>query len=275
MSTIEPTMRPHRNVLLRYLARFDDGDIARSVFFGLLAGAIAVIGLDLKTLYDERQLDPTRTGRTIYVEPVLLPAVRTAVPDQPYPGDPRQHVRLDAQASRQPMQFELLQGGVMNAQGAIDPGAARRFTAELEERGEYVRTISLNSNGGSLEDALSIARLVRERGLAASVEAGALCASSCPLILAAGTTRSVDAKGAVGLHQFYAASDLRGIDPAQAMSDAQATTARISRHLSQMGVDPALWLHALDTPPQNLYYLSRDEMESYRLIQTEQKLAHR
>lgn len=275
MSTIEPTMRRHPNFFSRYLARFDDGDIARAAFFGLLAGAIAVIGLDLKTLYDEAQLDPTRTGRTVYVEPVLPPAVRTAVPEQPYPGDPRQHITLDGEALRQPMEFELLQGGVMSAQGAIDLGAARRFAAELEERGEYVRTLSLNSNGGSLEDALSIARLVRERGLAVSIDAGALCASSCPLILAAGTTRSVDVKGAVGLHQFYAANDLGGIDPAQAMSDAQATTARISRHLSEMGVDPALWLHALDTPPQSLYYLSRGEMESYRLIQAEQKLARR
>ena len=44
------------------------------------------------------------------------------------------------------------------------------------------------------------------------------------------------------------------------MADAQATTARISRHLATMGVDPALWLHALDTPPRALYYFSPDEM---------------
>ena len=54
--------------------------------------------------------------------------------------------------------------------------------------------------------------------------------------------------------------------PAQAMSDAQATTARISRHLAEMGVDPALWLHALDTPPQALYYLSPEELADYRLV---------
>ena len=71
--------------------------------------------------------------------------------------------------------------------------------------------------------------------------------------------------GAVGVHQFYAAApSISG--PAQAMSDAQATTARISRHLAEMGVDPALWLHALDTPPQALYYFTPAELSEYRLV---------
>ena len=56
--------------------------------------------------------------------------------------------------------------------------------------------------------------------------------------------------------------------PAQAMADAQMTTARISRHLIDMGVDPALWLHALDTPPQALYYFSPEELAKYRLVTT-------
>ena len=49
------------------------------------------------------------------------------------------------------------------------------------------------------------------------------------------------------------------------MADAQATTARISRHLASMDVDPALWLHALDTPPRALYYFTAEEMARYRL----------
>ena len=52
----------------------------------------------------------------------------------------------------------------------------------------------------------------------------------------------------------------------EAMSDAQKTTAMITRHLTKMGVDPALWLHALETPPDRLYYLSPDELVTYRLV---------
>ena len=52
------------------------------------------------------------------------------------------------------------------------------------------------------------------------------------------------------------------------MADAQATTARISRHLAEMDVDPALWLHALDTPPRALYYFTPDELAGYRMVTT-------
>ena len=115
-------------------------------------------------------------------------------------------------------------------------------------------------------DALAMARLVREEGFTTRVEQGAFCASSCPLILAAGAEREVDPGAIVGIHQIYAAGqDVAGLSPAQAMSDAQAVTARISRHLVEMDVDPALWVHAMETPPNRLYYLTADEMETYRL----------
>ena len=42
-------------------------------------------------------------------------------------------------------------------------------------------------------------------------------------------------------------------------------TAEITRHLETMGVDPALWLHALETPPSQLYYLTPEELQTYRL----------
>jgi hypothetical protein len=106
---------------------------------------------------------------------------------------------------------------------------------------------------------------VRELGIATVVADGALCASSCPLFFAGGKTRSAGEKAAIGVHQFYAAT-LSETAPEQAMADAQATTARISRHLSEMGIDPALWLHALDTPPRALYYLSPDELAEYKLV---------
>ncbi len=43
-------------------------------------------------------------------------------------------------------------------------------------------------------------------------------------------------------------------------------TALITRHLDAMGVDPALWLHALETPPNRLYYLSPEELQQHRLV---------
>ena len=119
---------------------------------------------------------------------------------------------------------------------------------------------------------MAMARLVRERGISTMVADGALCASACPLLLAGGVSRHAGDKTAIGVHQFYAPADV-SLDPAQAIADTQTTTARISRYLAGMGVDPALWLHALDTPPQRLYYLSHDEMRRYGLVTEDPTIA--
>lgn len=253
---------PKRNIVMRYFARFDDGEVARWAFRGLLIGAIGVLALDLRDLAQTNGWSSPEAALTA-PEPVLPPAVKS---DTPAPSaDPREFITADEAKLRQPMRFTLEAGGVMTAEGSIEPGSAARFAAEMEARGEYVKTVSLNSPGGALDDAMAMARTVRELGIATLVADGALCASSCPLFFAGGKTRSAGEKAAIGVHQFYAAS-LDETAPEQAMADAQATTARISRHLSEMDVDPALWLYALDTPPRSLYYLSPDELAGYKLV---------
>ena len=257
---------PRRNLVVRYFARFDDGELARWIFRGMLLGAIGVLALDLRDLSSENGWwAPEAALPAAPSDPILPPVVQT---DAPLPsGDPRRFVTTDEALLGRPMTFTLRSGGVLAAEGSIDPGSAARFAAEIEARGEYVKTVSLNSPGGALDDAMAMAKLLRGKGIATEVADGAICASSCPLFFAGGPTRTAGPKAAVGVHQFYAASQT-ATAPAQAMSDAQATTARISRHLIDMGIDPSLWLHALDTPPQALYYFSPEELAKYRLVTT-------
>ena len=253
---------PQRNFVMRYFARFDDGEVVRWAFRGLLIGAIGVLALDLRDLAETNGWSSPE-AELAAPDPVLPPAVETNAPTPS--ADPREFVTADEAKLRQPMAFTLGAGGVMTAEGSIEAGSAARFAAEIEQRGEYLKTVSLNSPGGALDDAMAMAKTVRELGIATAVADGALCASSCPLFFAGGKTRSAGEKAAIGVHQFYAAT-LSETAPEQAMADAQATTARISRHLSEMGVDPALWLHALDTPPRALYYLSQGELAEYKLV---------
>ena len=42
-----------RNFVMRYLSRFDDGEVVRWVFRGMLLGAIGVLALDLRDLSRE------------------------------------------------------------------------------------------------------------------------------------------------------------------------------------------------------------------------------
>lgn len=251
------------NPIVRYLSRFDDGEVLRWAFRGLLIGAIGVLATDLSDMAKVNGWTVTPADEPVTVDPILPPAVETG---EPVPsGDPRPFLTTDEATLKQPMVFTLEAGGVLKAEGSIEPGTAARLADELAKRGEYVKTVSLNSPGGAVEDAMAMARALRERRIGTEVADGALCASSCPLVFAGGVARKAGPKAAIGVHQFYAAMK-EDLSRDQVMSDAQATTARISRHLTEMGVDPALWLHALDTPPRALYYLSPKEMADYRLV---------
>lgn len=251
---------PKRRGVLTWLAELDDGVIIRTAFFIMLAGCAAVLWIDYREL---TALD-VQMGATPNMP--VLPAFDPDAPAQP--NGPA--VTSDQEALRQPLSVKLGSGGVLAVTGTIDVGSAERFRTEVEGYREYIKTVALDSPGGSVNDALEMGKLIRESGFTTSVADGALCASSCPLIFAGGTTRLATAKSAIGVHQIYAVVEAAslpvGLQAAgAAMSDAQKTTATITRYLTESGVDPALWLHALETPPNRLYYLDAAELTKYKL----------
>lgn len=250
-----------QRAVLAYLRRFDEGEVIRWAFRGMLIGTIGVLAMDLWELNQQADSAVETPG----VETNFLPPEVEVRQPAEKGIDPRDYLKIDEEVLRQPMSFTLGPNGVLTAEGMIDPGAAERLATELETRGEYVSTISLNSPGGSVEDAMAMGKLLRENGVATEVVDGALCASSCPLIFAGGEKRFAAKQASIGVHQFFAVGEVK-VGAEQAMADAQATTARITRYLTDLGVDPALWLHALDTPPRELYYFSGDELKKYKLV---------
>ncbi|HEY4199694.1 MAG TPA: hypothetical protein VGM83_03960 [Devosiaceae bacterium] len=246
--------------LQRWLARIDDGAILRAAFYVMLAGTLSVLALDYREL--------TAADASVVPAPVL-PLAPLWDPDHPMTPGPR--LTTDPATLEAPLAVTLGAGGVLDLTGTIDIGAAKRVAAEIDAHGEYIRSVALDSPGGSVDDALAIGQLIRDHRFSTSVAAGALCASSCPLLLAGGVERHAEQGAAVGVHQVYAAVladtvGTRRLSPDQAMGEAQAITARIGRYLTGMGVDPALWLKAMETPPTDLAYLTPAEMYQFRLI---------
>jgi hypothetical protein len=237
----------------------DDGLLLRGAFFGLLAAAGVFLIVDLREMsLVSASLpghDPMKTDN-----PVLPPALTDGVPAAP-PVEPES----SPEVLRQPMRFELLPGGMLKAEGSIDVGAAGRFAEEIAARGEYVKAVSLNSPGGSVEDALAMSTLIREKNLNTRVATKALCASSCPLVFAGGVAREAEENAILGVHQIFNAGDQK-LSPEEAMSGAQTTTARIARHLDEMGISNQLWINALETPPDRLYYMTPQEMLEFKLV---------
>src|SRR5262245_7600172 len=106
--------------------------------------------------------------------PGLLPNIRTSDRRVPFQ-------KPDGKLAER-MTFDLLGDGKLLAVGMIAPGTAEAFKSEVEKRGGYIKTVILNSTGGSVSDAIVIGRLIREKKFATAVEDGGVCASSCPLI---------------------------------------------------------------------------------------------
>lgn len=251
--------RARRPGLFVRVARLDDGIIVRTAFYVLLAVAVAMLYLDWRTL--------SAADVGAFTEPSVpvLPAYDPQGPTPP--AGPA--VTTDPAILSAPLTVTLGHGGVLSLTGTIDAGAADRVTAALANEGEYVTTIALDSPGGSVDQALAIGKAIREHGYQTKVDRGSICASSCPLVLAGGVERRVAAGAAVGVHQIYAAvpADELGapLQTGLVISQTQKSTAEISRYLTNSGVDQAVWLHALDTPPDRLYYLSTKELQDYRL----------
>lgn len=246
---------------LRRAAAVDDGNILRVAFLALLIGTASVLYVDFRELTASQG-----AALAMPMQPILPPYD----PEGPAEGA-RPNVTTSPEVLERPLEIALGTGGQLHLTGTIEIGSAERFAAEIAARGEYVHTVVLESPGGSVVDALAIGSLIHEKGLATKVAAGSLCASSCPIIFASGATRIASPDAAIGVHQVYAAG-LSG-DPQSAlrvagaaMSDAQTTTAEIIGHLTKTGVDPALWLHALKTPPDRLYYFNPEEMTRLKLV---------
>ncbi|WEZ84044.1 hypothetical protein P6U16_04820 [Rhizobium sp. 32-5/1] len=242
-----------------YFLTADDGALMRHAFHILLAASVVFVVIDWRELGLEASTTPAYDPTQPATDPILPPALTEGEPD----ASPAE-ITSSPETLKQAIRFELRPGGVLSADGAIDAGAAARFATEIEARGEYVKTVQLNSPGGSVTDALAMSKLIREKQIGTLVAKGGLCASSCPIVLSGGATRTVEADAVVGVHQVFNGSRDK-LSPEVAMSQAQSTTADVSRHLEQMGIKSGLWLHALETPPDRLYYLTQKEMAEFAL----------
>jgi hypothetical protein len=249
----------------RLLGARPDETVLRAIFHALIALTVVVLGYDLaERMQDQARNVPTLLpGETPDLQP-FLPSVRREVDT---PGDKRSG-RTPTDELRKPMVIELVAGGRLEATGAITPGTADRFKAEIEKRGDYVKTVVLNSPGGSVQDALAIARLIRDKGLDTEVEAKGLCASSCPLVFAGGVRRIAEKGAAIGVHQVFAvaaAGPPPALGRADGFAEAQRVSAECQRLLVAMGVDPRVWIHAMETPPERMFYFTPEELVSLKL----------
>jgi hypothetical protein len=254
-----------------WLSDHPDEQVLRWIFRSIVAVTIAALAADLATSNGWlSQGDPTLApAETRQVSPEFaLPSVPSIL--APFlPGGDKRLTPLPQPdgAMAKPMTFELVGGGKLMATGTITPGISEAFAAEVGKRGDYIKTVVLNSPGGSVTDALAMGRLIRERKFATEVESGKYCASSCPLAFAGGVERRAGDKATIGVHQVAAISSVSAA-PRDEMDVAQRISARCQRYLGDMGINLQVWVHAMETPHDKLFVFKPDELKSLNIVTT-------
>ena len=259
-----------------WLADDANDQILRGIFWSVLAVAIAVLAGDLATANGwigdpDPDLTPaeTRPASTEFSLPNLPSILAPFSPD----GDKRLVPLPQPQgAMAKPMTLELVSGGKLLGTGTITPGISQAFADEVDKRGDYIKTVVLNSPGGSVSEALAMGRLIRERKFATEIEAGEYCASSCPLVFAGGVERRASDKAVIGVHQVAAMASAGG-PPRDEMDLAQRISARCQRYLGDMGVSLRVWVHAMETPHDKLFVFKPDELKSLNIVTASSAIA--
>lgn len=256
------------------LSRITDGVILRTVFYSLTAIAAYVAYQDYQALgAREEKFDTLYTTR----DPVRLVRPETGDQVRPYlpfarpeedGRDPSKSPKLPFKVAKKvesgPMRFERGPRGRAIAAGRIVPGSAAKLEAFLKAQEGEVKTLVLHSPGGSVQDALQMGEIIRKAKLTTEVPNDAYCASSCPLVFAGGAQRVAGKKSWIGVHQVYATNNARG-SLQRGMEEAQVISARCQEALLSFGISPRVWIHAMQTPKEQLYFLTPKQLRDYKL----------
>jgi hypothetical protein len=253
-----------RQRLHRWLAGNADEQMLRWLLRVLLIATVSVLAVDLSATTGFR---PDALWREATEQPVLpdMSPVTTDVPAAPDRDRRVVPARKADGALAKPMTFSLGKNGRLLATGMIAPGSAGAFASEVNARGEYIKTIVLNSPGGSVGDALEMGRLIRARGFATEVEKDKICVSSCPLVFAGGARRAAATGAIIGVHQVFAPDQAEAARH-DTMSEAQRVSARCQRYLAEMGIDLKMWVHAMETPKDRLFIFSANELRELNIV---------
>lgn len=142
---------------------------------------------------------------------------------------------------------------------------------DLDEFAAVVRAgnpsvVGFNSPGGNVFKAMELGRLIRAFRLTTLQLRSLDCSSACALAFMGGVTRIAE-PGAIGVHKSSFGPEV-SISAADAVSAVQQLTAEVISYMIEMGVDPALLQLSLQYERDDIRYLSRSEMERYRVATT-------
>ncbi len=147
---------------------------------------------------------------------------------------------------------------IISVSGEIIEGDADAFRQAIQranDSGKLVSGIRLNSPGGLLIEAVKLADLVRFAKVATSVPNGSTCASACFLVFAAGSNKYASYTAQIGVHGASGENGKETIGSG-------AATVTMARIVKELGVPASIIGKMVVTPPDQMLWLTPDELRS-------------
>lgn len=152
----------------------------------------------------------------------------------------------------------ILVSGVFEPSESLSP-----FVSLAKGLGTRSGIVVFNSIGGNPSKAIELGRLIRALGLPTFQMRGMECSSACALAFMGGTVRFAET-GSIGVHKTSFA-DTSAISVDDAVSYIQHQTAETISYMTEMGIDPSLLQLSLRYEKDDMRYLSKSEMQQYRV----------
>ena len=167
---------------------------------------------------------------------------------------------------------------VIYTDGIIDRSATARLRDFLTMNNVPHRSqLILNSDGGSLSDAMRLGKLIRKYGLMTEIGTkGNLntgvngkpwhetnpggCYSACALAFLGGKYRFISPDSVYGVHRFHSPS--RDLDA----DDAQIMSGTVVQYIRDMGVDPALFTLMTEAGPSEIIRVPHDVLAKLNAV---------
>jgi len=155
--------------------------------------------------------------------------------------------------------------------GSINEGDSETFAFFLKKLyAKYGETtcrgaanVYIDSNGGSVEEALRIGEIIRSNEMTIWIGPNGKCFSSCVFLLAAGINRLIF--GSVGIHRpFYTKLDAN-TPISEVRRQREILNERIRNYLIRMDVSPKLLEDSLGVEPEKIKILTENERMMYRI----------
>ena len=128
----------------------------------------------------------------------------------------------------------------------------------------YERQLRISSRGGDVDEAMEMGKKIKESEFSVIVWTRDQCLSSCVFILAAGVTRN-PTRAKIGIHRPYFGEMDDKLTMSQIRQKRDRLKLKIRDYFELMDIDPSLTEIMMQTPPEEIKILTKEELMRYRL----------